>query len=74
MQTYQKAVDDYDAFVEHPKGRDRGLELCYPSAQVVAAVIRVPEFSEDLNSEGEIKEWRRWIDIRQYQLHGEKYL
>jgi hypothetical protein len=80
VQAYQKAVKDYNDFVEHSKGhvyivrpKERGLELCYLSAQVVVTAVRVPEFSEDLNSDGEIKEWRRWLDIRKYQLHCDQY-
>jgi hypothetical protein len=76
MQTYEAALNDYNDFIEHPKGhvyrvrpRERQLELCYLSAQVLIAAVKVPEFASDLNSDGEIKEWRRWVDIRKYQLH-----
>jgi hypothetical protein len=74
-QAYLDAIENYNEFVEHPKGhvynvypKERRLELCYLSAQVVAAAVRVPEFAADRNSDGEIKEWRRWIDIRNLEL------
>jgi hypothetical protein len=75
-QAYLDAIRIYNEFVEHPKGhvynvypKERRLELCYLSAQVVAAAVRVPEFAADRNSDGEIKEWRHWIDIRSLELH-----
>jgi hypothetical protein len=76
MQAYEKAVNDYNDFVDHPKGhtynvrpKERQLELCYLSAQVVITAVRIPEFQEDRNSDNEINEWRRWIDIRKDELH-----
>jgi hypothetical protein len=75
-QAYESAVNDYNDFIEHPRHhvyrvvpKERGLELCYLSAQVLATSVRVPEFAADLNSEGEIREWRRWVDIRRYSLN-----
>ena len=76
-QAYLDAIKNYNEFVEHPKGhvynvypmKDRRLELCYLSGQVLVAAVRVPEFAADRNSDGEINEWRRWIDIRNLELH-----
>jgi hypothetical protein len=74
-QTYLNALKDYNDFVEHPKGhvynvypKNRSDELCYLSAQIVIAAAHDPDFARDLNSDGENKEWRRWIDIREQKL------
>ena len=78
-QAYLAALQKYNDFVEHPKGhvynvypKERGLELCYLSGNVLAASYKVPEFASDRNDDNEIKEWRRWVDIRQYELHCEE--
>ena len=74
-QAYLDAVKNYNSFIEHPQGhvynvypKNRRDELCYLSAQVVVATIHDPGFARDLNSDGENKEWRRWIDIRKQAL------
>lgn len=74
-QAYEKAVNDYNDFIAHPQGHhwnvvphDRRIELCYLAVQVVATSVRVPALAADTNSDGEIKEWRRWIDIRHSEL------
>src|ERR1700722_15779405 len=68
-QAYLDAVKNYNSFIEHPQGhvynvypKNRRDELCYLSAQVVAATFHDPSFASELNSDGENKEWRRWID------------
>jgi hypothetical protein len=74
-QAYLDALKNYNNFIEHPKGhvynvypKNRRDELCYLSAQVVLAAAHDPGFARDLNSDGENKEWRRWIDIRKQEL------
>lgn len=79
-QAYLDAVNNYNSFIEHPKGhvynvypKNREVEMCYLSAQVVVAASRDPVFAGDLNSNGENQEWRRWIDIRKYELRCYKF-
>jgi hypothetical protein len=74
-QAYEKAVDDYNHFIDHPKGKasERGPELCYLSAQVISTAVKDPQLAADVNELGEIKEWRRWTEIRKYALDCDRY-
>jgi hypothetical protein len=66
-QAYIKAVDDYNDFIDHPKGhvynvfpRERRLESCYLAGQVIITSAHDPSF---VSSNGENHEWERWTYI-----------
>jgi hypothetical protein len=74
--TYEEAVSAYNDFLSHPKGhvyhvspKNRKDELCYLSAVAMTAALKVPEIAAATNANGEVEEWRSWVDIRDHALH-----
>ena len=82
-QVYLNALNEYNAYASHrvttkqmkdkywldlSAGNPRKTVACYLSAQIVVAAMKDPVLWADKNANLEGKEWRRWIDIRQYEL------
>ena len=79
---YLNALNEYNAYMTHHvttkqmkdkylldlRGDDpRRVVACYLSAQVAIAAMKDPVLWADKNNDQEGKEWRRWIDISQYE-------
>ena len=82
-QVYLNALNEYNAYASHQVttkqmkdkywldftgDNPRRVVACYLSAQVVVAAFKDPVLWADKNDDLEGKEWRRWIDLRQYEL------